>query len=316
MNNILIHSIINIFWERRLLVYSTNLCKNMRISELKRDAISELSGKWGKAIGINFIVMLLTFGLTLIPSFAGEGIVAFLVNLLISLITFSFSYGVLASMIKLSRTEKVDLMDFVTIGLKNLVKVIKIYLLMLLKLWFPILLYIVAVGILVYSMYASISNLISATLILGLLALSAILIIVSCILYVIKALLYSLVFYLLYDNPNATTKELLNKSAELMKGNRLKILLTELSFIGWIFLTLVAFVLVAIAVPLACPLVIIIASLVLSPYISFTLINFYERLAGISDVKVENNLNVDNKEQPIVEESKEEIVTEEKSENE
>ncbi len=257
----------------------------MKISELKKDAIAKLSGKWGKAAGIYLVVTILSFALTLIPGFAGESTtVALILNLLISILSMGFSYGLLVSMLKLSRTEKVDIMDFVTIGLKNLVKIIKLYLLMILKLWLPILLYFVSavlIGIAAYTVAAGESY--------GLvfLIVSCILLVVACILFILKSLLYSLQFYLLHDNPSATSKEILNKSAELMKGKRAKYILTEFSFLGWIFLVLIAGILSSAILPLLTPVLILAGTTILSPYMSFTLINFYEKAAGISDVKEE-----------------------------
>ncbi len=254
----------------------------MKISELKKEALVKLSGKWGKAAGIYIVVTLISFGMALIPNVSTSAAVVFLLNLFISLVSFAFSYGLLASMIKLSRTEKVDLMDFVTIGLKNIWKIIKIYLVMILKLWLPILLYIVAavlIGVSAYMLAAS-----EANALIYMLA-SCILLIVSCILFIVKSLLYSLQFYLLYDNPNAKAGEILNKSAELMKGNRMKYLLTELSFLGWVILVVFASVLAAPILPILSPILMLVGTLILSPYMSFTLINFYEDVAGISDVQ-------------------------------
>lgn len=258
----------------------------MKISELKKDAIAKLSGKWGKAVGIYLIFALLSFGLSFVPSFAAEdSILAFVLNVLMSLLMSAFSYGVLASMIKLSRTENVDLMDFVTVGLKNIVKVIKISLLTFLRLWLPILLYVISIGTLGYTIYAMSANTISTTTILGLLIGSIILTLVSFIMYYVQSLLYALSYYLLFDNPNAKTKELLNKSKELMSGKRPKYFLVGLSFFGWMLLMFAVTVLLAFVFPLACPLVVLISFLILMPYIDFSYINFYEDVAGISDVK-------------------------------
>lgn len=258
----------------------------MKISELKKDAIAKLSGKWVKAIGIYLVFTLLTFGLSFVPSFATDNtILALILNILMSLLMSAFSYGVLASLLKLSRTEKVDLMDFVTVGLKNIVKVIKIILLTILKLWLPILLYIITIGILSYTIFAMSTNTISTTTVIWLILGSIILTLISLIVYYIQSLLYSLSYFLLFDNPNAKTKEILNKSKELMLGKRSKYFLVGLSFFGWILLMLILTILLAFVFPLACPLVVLISYLVLMPYIEFSYINFYENVAGISNVK-------------------------------
>ena len=92
----------------------------------------------------------------------------------------------------------------------------------------------------------------------------------------------------MHDNPEATTNELLNKSAELMKGYRVKYILTEFSFFGWLLLVIVATLLSTAILPILAPFLVLAGTMILSPYMSFTLINFYEKVAGINDVKVEN----------------------------
>lgn len=257
----------------------------MKITELKKDAIAKLSGKWGKAVGIYLVVTILSFVLTLIPSLAGAGFFAFILNLLISILSAIFTYGLLVSMIKLSRSEDVAIMDFVTIGLKNIVKIIKVYLLTIVKLWLPILLYLVGcftLGV------ASVLIVTGETAALTLLIASLVVCLIASILFIVKSLLYSLSFYLMHDNPEATTNELLNKSAELMKGYRVKYILTEFSFLGWLLLVIVATLLSTAILPILAPFLVLAGTMILSPYMSFTLINFYEKVAGINDVKVEN----------------------------
>lgn len=59
---------------------------------------------------------------------------------------------------------------------------------------------------------------------------------VSMIMLIIRSLRYSLVNFLIYDNPDMSGRQIVNKSAELMKGNCGRIFGLGLSFIGWIFL--------------------------------------------------------------------------------
>ena len=285
----------------------------MKISELKKEAIAKLSGKWGKAAGIYLLVTLLSFGLTFIPSLSGDAIAVLILNLLVSIISFAFSYGLLASMIKLSRTEKVDIMDFVTIGLKNIFKIIKIYLLMVLKLWLPILLYLVGgflTGVAAY--IAGTGNPNGFIYLIGAFAF----LFFACIYFIVRSLLYSLPFYLLYDNPNAKTNDLLNKSAEIMKGNRFKLVLTEFSFFGWALLIILVFILSAPIAPAISLILLLAGSIVLSPYVHFTMIRFYEHAAGINDVKAEiiTETEVVETENVSKEEKLEEASVEEKTE--
>jgi uncharacterized membrane protein len=48
-------------------------------------------------------------------------------------------------------------------------------------------------------------------------------------------------FYILRDNPGMTANEAITASREMMNGNKMKLFLLDLSFIGWILLTIVTF---------------------------------------------------------------------------
>lgn len=257
----------------------------MKISALKKDALSNLSGKWGTAIVINLVFIILTFALNMVPSLTTDKMISSLISLFIAIITLPFSFGVLASMIKLSRGENTGIMDFVTVGLANIGKVFKLYLCIILRLWLPIVLFFASLGILVLGAVLGLAGTISTEVLLILMIVVSVVSIISSILYITKSLLYSLALYLLYDNPNATTKELLDKSAELMKGNRWKLILVELSFIGWYLLIGFVSGFATALLLLVGPLLLYISALVLTPYITFTLISFYEHVAGIEDVK-------------------------------
>jgi uncharacterized membrane protein len=87
---------------------------------------------------------------------------------------------------------------------------------------------------------------------------------------VVVGLLYTLTTCIAYDNPNMTSLEVVNESARLMRGNRGKVFLLDLSFIGWAILTIFTLG---------------IGYLWLLPYMEVALICFYEHLLG----KNENN---------------------------
>ena len=53
---------------------------------------------------------------------------------------------------------------------------------------------------------------------------------------IIKAYQYRMVTYILADHPEMSWQEVLNRSKEMMRGNKMKAFLLDLSFIGWILL--------------------------------------------------------------------------------
>ena len=80
---------------------------------------------------------------------------------------------------------------------------------------------------------------------------------------IIKALGYSMMFYIMHDNPEIKPLEAIKKSQIMMKGYKGKYFLLSLSFIGWFLLGV---------------LTLGIGYLWLYPYMSLSFANFYENL--------------------------------------
>lgn len=93
------------------------------------------------------------------------------------------------------------------------------------------------------------------------------LIVINILLLVIPGFIafldYSMSFYILHDNPNLSSKEILKQSKELIYGHRLDLLKLYVSFIGWIILS---------------TLTLGIGFIWLIPYIKTTKANFYDQL--------------------------------------
>ena len=80
---------------------------------------------------------------------------------------------------------------------------------------------------------------------------------------IVKGLGYSMAFYIMRDNPDIEPLAAIDKSQVMMKGYRGKLLLLQLSFIGWGLLALLTFG---------------IGFLWLYPYVGLSMANFYENL--------------------------------------
>lgn len=80
---------------------------------------------------------------------------------------------------------------------------------------------------------------------------------------IIACLKYSMAYFILSDNPNIGAKEAINKSKEIMDGNKKQLFMLWLSFIGW---------------GICCILTLGIGFLWLLPYINISMVNFYEYL--------------------------------------
>lgn len=270
----------------------------MKISELKKEAITKLTGKWGLAVGVGIVYAIFYAVLQMILDFvfqnASEGVLA-IISFILDILLIPFSYGILVSMIRLSRNENVGVMDFISTGLRNFGKVIKLNIVMVLKLWLPILLLIVSVLLLGFAFYQvsdsaitaeTLPNVSSSPELVPALIITAIVIeLVAVSIMIVKTLSFSLSSYLLFDNPEATSNEIINTSVRLMKGYKFKFVLLDFSFIGWIFLLLFTFVIAAAIVPTFSIIVLLAGISILAPYISFTTISFYETLKNNNDTE-------------------------------
>jgi uncharacterized membrane protein len=256
----------------------------MLSSELRANARTALQGKWGKAALLTlcyFIIMLvISKVLDLIPNI---GVIIQFV------IATPISFGLLASFIKLKRNEDVGYVEFLSTGFSNFGKVWAVLGNMILKMIVPIILIIVFAVIMIVGMGGSTVMLASAkSSVSGVAGFGGVAVIgligylVSVIYATVKGYLYSLSFYILYDNPEKTGKEIVEASEAMMRGNRWKFFWLGLTFIGWTILAAFTFY---------------IGMLWVFPYIMVTFVCFYESLAGQPII----NSNKEEDNDPIVE---------------
>lgn len=257
----------------------------MSISKIRKSAREALTGKWGKGALIILAYLAIFFVFGVIQSlFDEKSIMSNLLGIAMTIIEVPISLGVVYAFIKLKRGEEVKPFDFLEIGFSNFGRAWKISLKTLLKLILPVIGILVGVllmtGSLVSFTVESISDS-TGEFSLLVMVVGLIIYIATLIWCMVRSLLYSLTFYVAYDNPNMTSLEVVNESAKMMKGNRWKIFLLELSFIGWAIL---------------CIFTLGIGYLWLVPYMQVALVCFYEHLLG----KNEDN-NIESNDGPIIE---------------
>lgn len=245
----------------------------MVLSDIRRSAREALDGKWGKGVLIILAYCAFEFLLGFISGLISSvAFLKFVMNIVTIIISIPVSFGLIASFIKLKRGEEVKTFDFVTYGFSNFKRAWKIAGNILLKMWLPILLYILATIVLVFTTtlgiatYA-ISSSGSFSIIASIIGIA--LFIAAFIFLFVKSLLYSLTYLVAYDNEDMSGKEIAEESAKLMTGNRCKFILLQLSFIGWAILTIFT---------------LYIGMLWLLPYMQVSIVCFYEAL---KDKKVE-----------------------------
>lgn len=248
----------------------------LSVSEIKKQAKSNLQGKWSTVVVLSLIYIAISYAITYASNF-----IPFIgIGLLI--ITIPLQYGLIYSFIKIYRNEKYTYSDLFTSTFNNFTKIWKVIGNQLLKLIVPIILLIVSTCILVGSITfiyiasnnTSDSNTIYMTLAGIFLIIGYIGYIASIIYLYVKDLLYVLSYYVMYDNPNLTAKQIVEESERIMKGQRGRYFSLGLSFFGWILLVIITFG---------------IGIIFLMPYIQISIAIFYEdRIGKLNEVNVEN----------------------------
>lgn len=82
---------------------------------------------------------------------------------------------------------------------------------------------------------------------------------------IVKMYSYSMTFYILKDHPEMTATQAIDRSRQIMQGNKWRLFCLHLSFIGWLIL---------------CGLTFGILTLWISPYMELATANFYESIKG------------------------------------
>ena len=255
-------------------------------SETRKQARESLKGKWGVVVLITLIFLAYSVLVGLLSSIPFLG---FLIYIAAIVIDIPILYGFMMTMMKLKRGENVGYFDFFKDGFANFKRAWCVTGRLLLKMIAPLILIVVALIILLVSSIASLATAFavgvsSSTSVLGgalvgvsaLMIIAFIVILASYIWLFIKSLSYGLGMYIAIDNPNIQPLDCVNKSKELMDGNKGRLFCLYLSFIGWIALAVVLSL-----IPFVGWIATIAGTLVLTPYIGFASIVFYENRAGI-----------------------------------
>lgn len=241
----------------------------MTATDTRKEARNHLNNKWGKGALIAFcyfiIEMIMNFIVRLTENM---DIIGFIVSIAQIIISVPLSYGIMISYMKLKRDEEVGAFDFLTSGFSSFVRAWKTGLSMMLKMILPIILTIIAIVIVAVFAAISVAQGASSTLmIIGVILLLA----VAVYAYAVS-LKYVLSFYIAYDEPDLSSKEVVEKSAKMMNNNRGNYFVLTLSFIGWAILGIITLG---------------IGYFWLIPYIQVSQICFYEALKGNDENPVE-----------------------------
>lgn len=92
---------------------------------------------------------------------------------------------------------------------------------------------------------------------------------------IIKSLSYAMTYYIIADNPNIKALDAIKRSQKMMNGHKWEYFVLELSFIGWVILSL-----------LTCG----IGFIWLTPYMETTKANFYLTIKEDFEEEIEENI--------------------------
>lgn len=186
----------------------------MRISEMKKQALGALKGRWGFAVLGTFLFFLVYMVVPLFFDILLSGgpsvwlnqeeptVTADLVNTLISILLIPFSIAFYWFFLSISRSETPQLSDLFTI----------------------------------YADWKTSLKLIGTSIVVSVFVfLWTLLLIIPGI---IKSFSYSQTFFVLKDHPEYSMTEAITESRKIMQGYKWKYFLLNLSFIGWGILSL------------------------------------------------------------------------------
>lgn len=199
-------------------------------SELRKKAREALSGNWGKGACITLAFLLITFVINfIIGLFEDNSAISLILNIAELVISIPLSFGLTISFLNLKRNKDTKAFGFLSEGFSRFQKAWGVCFQIIAKMILPIICVIFGLFLMILLMVMSAKS--------WFFAIVGVALYIACLVYAIsRGLLYSLAYFIAYDNPNLSSKECVLKSEELMTGNRGNYFLLELSFIGWIIL--------------------------------------------------------------------------------
>lgn len=233
----------------------------MRIRELRAKAREDAQGnKMALALPI-FAMTSIVYLLGVLPELLQEGIAKLIVSLIVVVAITIFgvgaSYAIIIRTIRVARKEEKGsfFADIFGEGTRNGWSCTwGIFC----KIWYWILLlfvgYIIMAMGLVGGMVGGVASSTSFSaigIIIGILGI--VLVILSCVKIIKASYSYFIITYLKHDYPDHSTKELLEKSKEMMEGNKAKAFVIPLTFIGWVILAAICGSIVSIIFNLIWP---------------------------------------------------------------
>ena len=266
----------------------------MKIAEIKNTAKIKLTGNYLKCCSSSLLYFLVITVITFIQSKSIELInntlfLAF-VQAIFLLITWIFNYGIISNILKLIDIKTNSITNFINIAINNYIKTTKIGFKILLKILAPLIIFIFSIFYFMGTIIAKINRINFLCFNKNFVLLSSCICIIAGILLIYFILKYVLTFYIFYDNPEMSEKDIIEKSKKLMRGNIFKYIGLLLSFLHWFLIGSLILLILNIFIPFKflTPFMIFFYS-ILRPYIVTSKFEFYKELDNIKEEKVEKD---------------------------
>ena len=212
----------------------------MNSSELKTKSL-EMLNKRGKRELYNAVVInsLLAFIITLCGILRLPSVVIVIVSIALLVLQRGFTYGLTKMFVRRKNGERVETLDFIYDGLSELGRAWSISFALIPKFIVPILCMVIAMGLAVWNVVAGSASIIASSYTGGLPAteigagtgiIITILIIVSFVMIIPLSYKYRYADNEAIESPELTAREVLEKTAGIMEGNKLNSFSLDMSF--------------------------------------------------------------------------------------
>lgn len=210
--------------------------------QIRQDARYLLKGHWLKLSLIYLIFSIFIHFVEQAPTILESSSAIFTLvmaisGLILSIFIIPFAYGVIYTMVKAIKGEKVRLFEFVSIGLKNFKNAYFLVFGVIINLAVQIVAFVASALLLNYGYEHSSSFLIVT---------GGIIYLITVFFLFAKFFYYTLGMFVMIDNENSGIQKILNESKEIMSLERVNLLKLIISFFGWFLLMLTVAIIAAI----------------------------------------------------------------------
>ena len=257
----------------------------MTISEIRSLAKAKLSGtavKCSIACLFYFFISLLFSYLLKFLNLKIPNIVNIIVHCLFFIVSIPFGFGITSNIIKLTDSKTNSTIEFLDDFILNCIDYTKLIFHACIKLILPIILCILSIFYLIGTLTAYVNHKSFLCFHQGALPLAITLFITNAIILIYFILNYAIISFLYYNaEKKDDSKQILDKSKELMKGNKFNFIKLLLSFVPYLLFIIIILIILGQYLELSylAPIVTIIQTII-KPHITISKLIFTEELGN------------------------------------